>query len=47
MLAYRLYGGSVNQGVPGQSGNMYEYAGPRGIKVGGNNQGHGRISRVL
>jgi hypothetical protein len=33
MLIYRLFGGSVNQGVPGQGGNMFEYEGPRGLKV--------------
>lgn len=33
MLVYRLFGGSVNQGVPGQGGNMFDYAGPRGLKV--------------
>jgi hypothetical protein len=35
MLVYRLYGGSVNQGVPGLAGNMFEFHGPRGLKVGG------------
>ena len=35
MLVYRLYGGSVNQGVPGLAGNMFEFQGPRGLKVGG------------
>lgn len=34
MLVYRLFGGSVNQGVPGQGGNMFEFHGPRGLKVG-------------
>lgn len=35
MLIYRLFGGSVNQGVPGQGGNMFDYHGPRGLKVRG------------
>ncbi|KAL4447639.1 hypothetical protein ABPG75_004858 [Micractinium tetrahymenae] len=35
MLIYRLFGGSVNQGVPGQGGNMFGYHGPRGLKVRG------------
>lgn len=33
MLIYRLFGGSINQGVPGQGGNMFDYTGPRGLKV--------------
>jgi hypothetical protein len=33
MLVYRLFGGSVNQGVPGQGGNMFDYHGPRGLKA--------------
>jgi hypothetical protein len=33
MLVYRLFGGSVNAGVPGDKGNMFNYSGPRGIKV--------------
>jgi superfamily II DNA/RNA helicase len=36
LLAYRLLGGSINGGrVPGASGNMFRYAGPRGIRVRG------------
>jgi hypothetical protein len=41
MLVYRLYGGSVNQGVPGLAGNMFEFHGPRGLKVGGAGGGGG------
>ena len=33
MLAYKLWGGSVNPGVPGLAGNMFAYGGPRGLKV--------------
>jgi hypothetical protein len=33
MLVYRLFGGSVNQGLPGLGGNMFDYHGPRGLKV--------------
>ena len=36
LLAYRLLGGSVNGGrVPGARGNMFRYAGPRGVRVRG------------
>lgn len=35
MLAYRLFGGSVNAGIPGESANMFTYTGPRGIRVRG------------
>lgn len=35
MLAYRLFGGNVNVGVPGASDNMFNYKGPQGIKVVG------------
>ncbi|KAI3429427.1 hypothetical protein D9Q98_005521 [Chlorella vulgaris] len=35
MLVYRLFGGSVNQGLPGLGGNMFDYHGPRGLKVRG------------
>lgn len=35
MLVYRLFGGSVNAGVPGAAANMFNYFGPRGIKVKG------------
>lgn len=34
MLLYRLFGGSVNSGVPGAADNMFAYSGPRGIKAG-------------
>ncbi len=33
MLIYRLLGGSVNKGIPGDAANMFTYDGPRGIKV--------------
>ena len=33
MLIYKLFGGSVNSGVPGDPTNMFGYTGPRGIKV--------------
>lgn len=35
MLAYRLFGGNVNVGVPGAIDNMFNYKGPQGIKVVG------------
>jgi len=35
MLAFRLFGGNVNSGVPGDPGNMYNYKGPQGIKCVG------------
>lgn len=33
MLIYKLFGGSVNPGIPGASANMFAYSGPRGLKV--------------
>lgn len=33
MLAYKLWGGSVNPGIPGLGGNMYAYSGPRNMKA--------------
>ena len=33
MLIYKLFGGSVHSGVPGDPTNMFGYSGPRGIKV--------------
>lgn len=33
MLVYKLFGGSVNPGIPGQAANMFRYAGPKGLKV--------------
>ena len=33
MLIYKLFGGSVNSGVPGEPTNMFNYSGPRGVKV--------------
>lgn len=35
MLVYKLFGGSVNPGVPGERANMFRYQGPRGLKVRG------------
>jgi len=35
MLAFRLMGGSVNAGVPGNQDNMFNYTGPQGVKVAG------------
>lgn len=33
MLVYKLFGGSVNAGVPGEASNMFSFTGPRGLKV--------------
>ena len=33
MLIYKLFGGSVNSGIPGEPTNMFNYSGPRGVKV--------------
>jgi hypothetical protein len=35
MLVYRLLGGSVNAGVPGEKATMFSYFGPKGIQVRG------------
>ena len=35
LLAYRLFGGSINHGKPGDEANMFSYQGPKGILVGG------------
>lgn len=35
LLLFRLLGGSVNVGVPGERANMFTYFGPRGITVKG------------
>ncbi|GAB4823402.1 hypothetical protein N2152v2_010448 [Parachlorella kessleri] len=35
MLIYKLFGGSVNVGIPGTGGNIFQYDGPRGLKVKG------------
>lgn len=35
MLAYRLFGGNVNVGVPGDPGNIFNYTGPQGLKAVG------------
>eukprot|EP00746_Dinoflagellata_sp_MGD_P017667 gnl/MRDRNA2_/MRDRNA2_140690_c0_seq1.p1 gnl/MRDRNA2_/MRDRNA2_140690_c0~~gnl/MRDRNA2_/MRDRNA2_140690_c0_seq1.p1 ORF type:complete len:613 (-),score=101.96 gnl/MRDRNA2_/MRDRNA2_140690_c0_seq1:189-1964(-) len=32
MLAYRLLGGSVNKGIPGNKDNMFNFKGPRGLR---------------
>ncbi len=34
LLIYKLFGGSLNPGIPGNAANLYTYKGPRGIKVG-------------
>ena len=33
LLCFKLFGGSISQGVPGQRSNMFRYAGPRGLQV--------------
>ena len=33
MLIYRLIGGSVNKGIPGERATMFSYFGPRGVQV--------------
>jgi hypothetical protein len=33
MLLYKLFGGSVHAGIPGDPTNMFAYTGPRGIRV--------------
>ena len=35
MLAYKLTGGSISRGVPGDRGNMFNYFGPQGLIVKG------------
>ena len=35
MLIYKLFGGSVNPGIPGERANMFRYRGPKGLKVKG------------
>jgi hypothetical protein len=35
LLVYKLFGGSVNAGIPGEASNMFAYTGPRGLKVSG------------
>ena len=35
MLIYKIFGGSLNPGVPGERANMFRYRGPRGLKVRG------------
>ena len=44
MLIFRLFGGSVNQGLPGAGANMFTYLGPRGLTVRG---GGGRLCFFL
>ena len=34
LLAYRLFGGSVSNGMPGDPANMFTYMGPKSITVG-------------
>lgn len=36
LTVYKLFGGNVSQGRPGDGANMFTYTGPRGIKVGCN-----------
>ena len=33
LLIYKLFGGSVHAGIPGDPTNMFSYTGPRGIRV--------------
>ena len=33
MLIYRLLGGSVNKGIPGERATLFSYFGPRGVQV--------------
>ena len=33
MLVYKLFGGSVHAGIPGDPTNMFSYRGPPGIRV--------------
>ena len=33
MLIYKLFGGSIHSGIPGDPTNMFSYSGPRGVKV--------------
>lgn len=35
MLIYKLFGGSINPGIPGERANIFQFNGPRGIKVKG------------
>lgn len=35
MQVYSLFGGSTNAGIPGAPGNMFQFKGPRGLKVKG------------
>lgn len=35
MLTYKLTGGSISRGVPGDRGNMFNYSGPQGLIVKG------------
>lgn len=35
LLVYKLLGGNLSQGRPGDAANMFTYTGPRGIKVRG------------
>ena len=33
LLAYKLFGGSISQGIPGNRSNMFKYTGPRNLQV--------------
>ena len=33
LLVYKLFGGSVSQGIPGNRSNMFRYCGPRNLQV--------------
>ena len=33
LLVYKLFGGSIAQGIPGSRDNMFRYTGPRGLQV--------------
>lgn len=35
MIVYKLFGGSVAHGIPGNAENMFRFSGPRGLKVKG------------
>jgi superfamily II DNA/RNA helicase len=35
MLIFKLFGGSINPGIPGERANMFRYNGPRGLRVRG------------
>ena len=35
LLVFKLFGGNVSSGTPGDSGNMFSFTGPRGLSVRG------------